>query len=263
MEYLPGVVPSTGLHYYNNPSQGNGAFNQSVNGKEDYFSEAILNLNASGTGTMHSDDSRSGVWDYYNTGNSLTSPFIDWLPAQSSPSNDVQMYSQTVLSNDGLDRPIAQSAPGEVFTFQGGEERGTRTYYGTPTQKELDRLFGNEVGHSEFYQKKLTIDANKQVSVEYLNNKDQVIATSLAGSIPSNLLALNSYLPFTSSDVLIRVPGIPDIDFELVESETVLISEPLQVDFVYSLSPWIYNLPCVPANGNNGLSALSDVLVFK
>jgi hypothetical protein len=70
------------------------------------------------------------------------------------------------------------------------ENRGTKYYYGQPTQIELDRLFGTEVGYAQHYKKNMIEDPNGQISISYLDQEGHVIATNLASRTPSNVAAL-------------------------------------------------------------------------
>ena len=54
-------------------------------------------------------------------------------------------------------------------------------------------MFGNDVGYAEYYEKNLIVDANGQVSVSYLDNKNREVATALAGAVPEQLDTLDAY----------------------------------------------------------------------
>ena len=56
--------------------------------------------------------------------------------------------------------------------FQIGSGRETKYYYAVPSQQELYRVFGNEVGRASNYTKMITEDANNQLHVQYLNSKN-------------------------------------------------------------------------------------------
>lgn len=76
--------------------------------------------------------------------------------------------------------------------FQPNTEHATRYYYGKPDSWELDRLFGNDVGYADHYQKNMVIDANRGISINYLNASGKTIATALTGNEPVMLDALPS-----------------------------------------------------------------------
>lgn len=99
-------------------------------------------------------------------------------------------FTQTRFMNDNTNRPLAQGGVGRDHIIDGGHE--TKISYVNPTQSELDRLFGTEVGLAKHYKKIVTQDPNGQVSFAYQDLKGNTIATSLWGKAP-NLDTLESY----------------------------------------------------------------------
>ncbi|RTY91780.1 hypothetical protein EKL32_18115, partial [Flavobacterium sp. GSN2] len=59
-------------------------------------------------------------------------------------------------------------------------------FYGTPTDKELNRLFGYSVGNVSHYKKNTVVDPNGQASVSYLDPQGRTIATALSGPKPAS-----------------------------------------------------------------------------
>ena len=106
---------------------------------------------------------------------------------------DANKHPFTVIdyTSDQTGRIRKQSGVGENFKLGSGHE--TNYFYGKPDQIQLDRLFGSEVGFASHYKKNMVIDANKQISVSYLNQEGKVVATSLAGNPPTNLESIASY----------------------------------------------------------------------
>lgn len=129
------------------------------------------------------DSLTSGVAKYYSGSNNQKNNYHGFIPsAEGYP------YVLTQFTPDNTGRVKKQSGVGESHKIGSGHEV---TYlYGKPNQIELDRLFGNNVGLAEHYQKNAVIDPNGQVSVAYLDMKGNVIATALAGKIPDNLKGL-------------------------------------------------------------------------
>src|SRR3989338_5288143 len=70
--------------------------------------------------------------------------------------------------------------------FQIGSGHETEFFYSTPSQEELDRLFGSEVGYAPHYQRRITVDANEQFYIEYFDMAGRVVASGLAGATPAN-----------------------------------------------------------------------------
>ncbi|MBB4077974.1 RHS repeat-associated protein [Lewinella aquimaris] len=67
----------------------------------------------------------------------------------------------------------------------------TKYYYGKPAQRELDRLFGVNVGSASHYQKTMVVDPNGQATISYLDAKGRTVATALAGQSPANLIPIS------------------------------------------------------------------------
>ena len=99
-------------------------------------------------------------------------------------------YTQVRYTNDGTGRVKAQSGVGEAFQMGGGKE--VKTFYLNPSEEELRRLFGNELGDISHYKKILTIDPNGQKSVAYIDQAGQTIATGLVGDAPEQLRELEA-----------------------------------------------------------------------
>ena len=127
----------------------------------------------------------SGASNYYSSSNPVNDGIQGYVPnAENYP------FSQVEYTPDNTGRISRQGGVGPDFQLGSGHE--TKYFYGHPLQEELDRLFGSEVGYYSHYQKNMVIDPNGQVSVSYLDQEGRVIATSLAGGSPDNLIALES-----------------------------------------------------------------------
>jgi RHS repeat-associated protein len=135
----------------------------------------------------------AGAAQYYSANNSF------YLAAPTSqhkniPDAEGYPFSVTRYTPDNTGRVAIKGGVGPLF--QPGPDaatsKATRIYYGAPENGELDVLFGNDVGYASHYQKIMTVDANGQLSVQYKNENDQVIASALAGDTPTNEDALPS-----------------------------------------------------------------------
>lgn len=104
-------------------------------------------------------------------------------------------YTRNVFMNDNTGRLLASSGVGPTHAIGSGHE--TKYLYGNATSTELHRLFGRNVGIASHYKKNAVVDANGQLSVSYVDQENRSIATALAGTPPSNLLAIPSYQPET------------------------------------------------------------------
>ncbi|NCT74304.1 MAG: RHS repeat protein [Chitinophagaceae bacterium] len=132
----------------------------------------------------------SGAANYYSDQNErLTSTSIE----KELPDAEGYTYTLTRYTPDATGRVAMQSGVGKAFRMGGGKE--TRYYYGTPSQEELDGLFGTEVGEASHYFKNMVRDANGQMSVSYVDMHGRTIATALAGASPASLVSLNNSDP--------------------------------------------------------------------
>jgi RHS repeat-associated protein len=165
---MPYAETSQGIRYY----VADAAYN-----REDFDTDiAIENPDAV--------DITSGAGQYYSTSSNAFG--MD----NATPDAVGYPYSRVVYMNDGTNRPMKTAAAGEDLSMQGDKE--THYYYGTPTQGQLDRLFGNEVGYASHYKKNFVIDPNGVVSVSYIDQSGNVIATALAGETPDNLQPIDN-----------------------------------------------------------------------
>ena len=125
----------------------------------------------------------SGASNYYSSQNPDTDIHHQYLPdAEGYP------FTQIEYTPDNTGRIRRQGGVGETHQLGNGHE--TKYFYSKPDQKELDRLFGSEVGLAKHYKKNVVIDANGQASVSLLDPQGRVIATFLEGAVPENLIGL-------------------------------------------------------------------------
>lgn len=161
----------------------------------------------------------SGASQYFSTQNYLYNntsiPESERYLAQYTPNAFNYPFIQTKFSNDGTNRPIFQSGVGINHRIASGQE--TKYYYtNVKQQKELDRLFGTEIGKKEFYSKMFTTDPNGQTSVTYQDAKGNTIATALIGDKPADLDGLNS--PNPSNDNTSNYVSISRIQYDFIET---------------------------------------------
>ncbi len=130
----------------------------------------------------------AGASEYYSPLN----PFIGTNKfAQFTPQAENYPYSVVEYMQDNTGRVKRQGGVGKIFQPDpSGINHETVYYYSNPTQTELHRLFGLEVGDAKFYTKQIVQDANDQISAVYTDNEGKTVATSLLGASPDNLKAL-------------------------------------------------------------------------
>ncbi len=172
----------------------------------------------------------SGAARYYSDNN----PLYTQAPFKYIPNSFGYPFSVTEFTPDNTGRVNRQSGVGQDLTLGSGHE--TQFYYAKPSQTELDRLFGNDVGKDIHYTQELTVDPNGQGSVAYKDAHDRVIATALTGHPPHNLDTLREYSP----DIIIRTPLIePSFiqDSSVTSSTSFLAKTPGTFTFYYSIFP--------------------------
>ncbi|MFM9988584.1 RHS repeat-associated core domain-containing protein [Flavobacterium sp.] len=138
----------------------------------------------------------SGASKYYSELSSPTNTFQDYVPnAEGFP------FSQIEYTPDNTGRITRKGGVGKTHQLGNGHEMLYK--YDTPSQLELNRLFGYKVGDSKRYKKNTVIDPNGQVSVSYLDPQGRTVATALqgdkAGSLDPLYDATNPSAPITTN----------------------------------------------------------------
>ncbi|MEQ9262020.1 MAG: RHS repeat-associated core domain-containing protein [Owenweeksia sp.] len=226
VKILPAPVESEGIRFYTNgASPFNGSWDKNNFDTDDHLDETY------GSITPEPLPSGSLTEKYYSSNNSLSFINKDALPkANGFP------YSQTQFLNDGTNRPMAQTGVGEELNFK--NRNITRYIYGNPTQTDLDRLFGNEVGYARFYQKNIILDPNGQQSIQYLDNKGRIIATALAGDSPSPYLEVDDKEEDTFTSVLFNGQKNWNSEGDILENFTFLATTPDLIGITYILDDY-------------------------
>jgi RHS repeat-associated protein len=172
-----------------------------------------------------------GAAAYYSSNNPNKLGYNAFIPnANGFP------FTQISYLQDNTGRIAAQSAPGSTFKFGNGHE--TRFYYAAPNQEELDRMFGTEVGDALRYTKNAVMDANRQVSVTYMNPEGKTIATALAGQTPENMDQLDNQRTNTI-DISLMSKNVVNADDKtmITEHQFVVTSDNTDYTFNYSINP--------------------------
>ncbi len=166
------------LHFYPN-------YNQNTNNQG--YSRADFDVDGSQScNTMTpAMGTQSGTSNYYSPQN----------PDQNGPQAYVPdafgyPFVRVEYTPDNTGRIRRQGGVGPEFQLDGNHE--SKYYYGQPTQIQLDRLFGSEVGDASHYKKNIVLDPNGQASVSYLDQEGRVVATALAGDAATNTQAIGS-----------------------------------------------------------------------
>ena len=181
IQVLPAPQANPAIRYYANFNMKNDMTKPYSHQDFDWESNGTCNsvaANTMGTG--------SGAGKYYSSAAHITDQ--DWQ--QYVPESSGYPFSQIEYTPDNTGRIRNQSGVGA--SHQLGTTHETYYYYLQPSQNELDRLFGYKVGYNLRYKKNMTVDANGQVNITYLDAQNRVIASSLAGENPSALDGLDS-----------------------------------------------------------------------
>lgn len=145
-------------------------------------------------------------------------------------------FTETSYTQDNTNRISRQGGVGPTYKL--GSNHETKYYYSSAAQKELDALFGTEVGDQSHYFKNMVRDANGQYAVTYLDMHGRTIATALAGEPDSAQLAtLPSDVLFSVTDTL-SGPGenqVNDLVMESYKSQSVAVRG--DYHFHYELVP--------------------------
>ncbi len=227
IEVLPAPTgkqnPTSALEFYN-------AFNQNSQGSP-YGKENFDNQSGC-TPLADPMSNSSGAARYYSSNNSSTNAFKDYIPdAEGYP------FSQTQYTADKSQDVRRQGKVGKQYQI--GKGHAIQKFIGTPGQSELDRLFGSEAGYARHYQKKIIANENGQLTVQYINEKGNKVASALAGDKPTALQKLPDDQVETKTieeDLLENRQNIRDNRIE-ASKKILVATEGSRYSFNYTLNP--------------------------
>ncbi|GGD08041.1 RHS repeat-associated core domain-containing protein [Hyunsoonleella pacifica] len=175
----------------NHPNQGNNLkfypdFNLNIDGKI-YTHHDFDWSTTTGDNCLVTTEEMStliGASAYYspNSPTDVEKPFQSFVPdAKGYP------FSQIQYTPDNTGRIKSKGGVGKQHQINYDlADHEMRYFYTTPTQDELNRLFGTtNVGNVLHYKKNIVIDPNGQVSISYIDPQGRTIATALAGEAPA------------------------------------------------------------------------------
>lgn len=175
----------------------------------------------------------SGASQYYSPNNPQKSiGFNKFIPdAAGYP------FTETQYTQDNTGRISKQSGVGPDHKLGSGHE--TKYYYAGASQKEIDAIFGTEVGNYSHYFKNMVRDANGQYSVSYVDMKGRTIATALAGKLPDSIKldTLASYYTATITEKLTDSSSNTMKGLTMEASKGLLVTKAGMHQFQYSLLP--------------------------
>ncbi|MBO9151154.1 RHS repeat domain-containing protein [Chitinophaga sp. GCM10012297] len=153
-------------------------FNRDINGAEydkDHY-DYIAGTEEYLTGSAAPMGKSSGASQYYSDNNPLKSSGVH----QFIPDAGGRPFAETEYTQDNTGRVSREGGLGPTFKL--GSNHETKYFYTTPTQEELDALFGTEAGLAYHYFKNTVMDPNGQVAVNYQDMQGRTVATALVGS---------------------------------------------------------------------------------
>jgi len=211
-------------------------------------------------------DQSKGTAAYYGSGNAtiindiaglnpLTFSAFEQVMHGYVPNANGYVFAQTEYMNDGTGRVRRQASPGAEHQLSAMDNSGNfkgrhEISYGyeTPTQFELDMLFGNEVGYATHYKKVTTKDPNGQNTVSYYDLKGRIIATALEGDATNSgsMLGLPSNGHQVTSAEIISNQTEDYSRGKRVAWKSFYISQPTLVNISYELTPEKFTLTECP-----------------
>ncbi|WP_133995032.1 hypothetical protein, partial [Dinghuibacter silviterrae] len=212
----------------------NSNFNVGINGAEYSQTNYDTLVDPTTYCSAHADPmgTSSGASQYYSPNNpKKTEGMNQFIPdAQNYP------FTQTEYTADNTGRINRQGGVGPEYQLGTGHE--TKYYYGTPDQRELDALFGTEVGDHTHYFKNMVRDANGQYSISYVDMHGRTIATALAGNAPAGMAALPSNTGGqTVIENLLDSNNVYLQDLAMTSQKSLLVPMAGTFQFSYGLNP--------------------------
>jgi len=170
-------------------------------------------------------------------------------------------FTQIEYMADNTGRIRRRSLPGDKYHFDiSRTNKFSRYYYGTPSQEELDRMFGNDVGYAKHYDKEVRIDENGQAYVSYKDLKGNVIATALTGVPPPNVTALEGISEKSLTINLIDEQNRVDkLSNRIVSEYTLTITQPTNLKLDYTLASEPFTVTTCDAQVNLCYDCIYDL----
>jgi RHS repeat-associated protein len=227
-------------------------FNQTVNGaayeKDNYdYLETPADFLTASAKPM---SSATGANQYYSANNPEKNDDIN----QYIPDAGGYAFTEVSYTQDNSGRISRQSGVGPVYKL--GSNHETKYSYSTPSESDLDALFGTEAGEKTHYFKNTVQDANGQYNVSYVDMYGRTVATALSGVPDSASLTALTYNPLiTYTDTLSRKNNTIVRDLVIESKQNQLVTVEGNYVFNYLLkAPVLQRTDC---NGNtvcyNGL----------
>ncbi len=173
------------------------------------------------------------------------------------PDAEKYPFSRVTFMKDYTNRVASISAAGDDLRTGSGKE--TRIFYPSTNQKELNQLFGTEVGWAVHYQKMITVDPNGQIYVQYTDMAGRTVLSYMEGPSPGNVDGIDGN---SSSNLEVEMiengsPRLPNNTGPYTEiSYSQYISTDTVFNFSYSFTPEQFQSACT---GNLCLDCIYDL----
>jgi RHS repeat-associated protein len=224
------VMPAPSLQ---NVIQYTAGFNKSINNPEYYISDydSLTSPDLYCGAKAKPMDSTSGASLYYSPNNPKKTIGMN----QFIPNAENYPFTETEYEQDNTGRIKRQGGVGPTHQLGSGHE--TKYFYSTPDQKELDALFGTDVGNNSHYFKNAVRDANGQYSVSYADMHGRTIATALAGSAPAGIASLPSNVKDSITESLADFNNRYLQNWSMISQKTLVVKDQGDYVFNYKLDP--------------------------
>lgn len=193
--------------------------------------------------------------------NGANNPFSYYSSNSTIPNNidntnvaDAEGYAfkRTLYKTDGTNRVTEESGVGKAHSLglqTNGQGRTTRILYGTPSDDELIRVFGDEAPLASSVIKTITMDQNNVVSVTYTSKEGKTIATAL---ISDNAVSMHTLTaPASSITVTNAISENISTGGKLVASKRIAIPDnnmTIKLSYVNSSLPGNSGTVCPTGN---------------
>jgi len=125
----------------------------------------------------------TGAGRYYSGKNDVPGPHRDYIP-----DSEGYPFSVNEYSNDNTGRLKQISGIGKKLLLP-EYSHNTRNIYGN-ANTAIQQLFGSNLGVMSKYKRIITIDPNNVARANYYDNKNRIIATSVVGDAPDNIISI-------------------------------------------------------------------------
>ncbi|WP_300665087.1 DUF6443 domain-containing protein, partial [Fluviicola sp.] len=182
----------------------------------------------------------SGAGKYYSSSNPDQNGANVAIPdAEKFP------FSRVTFMNDYSNRVSSVSAAGKDLKAGSGKE--TKIFYPSTNPKELNQLFGTEIGWAPHYQKMITVDPNGQIYVQYTDMAGRTVLSYMEGPSPGNVDGIDGNSS-TDLDVVLIENGYPQSTNTAVPYSELSYSQYVSSDtvfnFNYSFTPEQFQSAC-------------------